>query len=74
MSNTRAEHLQWCKDRALAYIEIGDVNQAFTSMVSDIGKHPETKDHMAIEVGMMLVMQGLLKDPRKMGEFIRGFN
>lgn len=35
---TRAEHLQWAKDRALEYVAIGDMNQAFASMTSDLRK------------------------------------
>jgi len=40
---TRQEHLEWCKKRALEYIDINDLQQAFASMVSDLNKHPETK-------------------------------
>jgi hypothetical protein len=28
---SRSEHLQWCKDRALEYLERGDVTNAFAS-------------------------------------------
>lgn len=71
---TRQEHLEWCKKRALEYCDIGDVNQAFASMGSDLGKHPETENHAAIELGMMLLMNGHLSSPDEMAEFIRGFN
>ena len=40
---TRAEHLAWCKARALDYIAIGDVQGAMLSMMSDLGKHDDTK-------------------------------
>ena len=33
---TRAEHLQWSKDRAIEYINMGDADQAWASMVSDL--------------------------------------
>jgi len=39
---TRAEHVRWCKQRALEYIELGQPDQAYASMVSDMGKHDET--------------------------------
>ena len=52
---TRAEHLAWCKQRALAYVEQGDLNNAFASMISDLRKHPETEKHGATELGMMPV-------------------
>ncbi len=71
---TRAEHLAWCKQRALQYVEMGDVNQAFASMGSDLGKHPETAGHSAIQLGMMMLMGGHLSTPDKMREFINGFN
>lgn len=54
----RAEHLEWCKDRALQYVDSGDLTNAYASMVSDLNKHPETKGHAAIELGMMMLMAG----------------
>ena len=71
---TRAEHLEWCKKRALEYCDIGDANQAFTSMGSDLGKHPETANHGAIQLGMMMLMAGQLSTAQEMRKFIEGFN
>lgn len=71
---TRAEHLAWCKQRALEYIKGGDANNAWASMASDMRKHPETANHIALELGMMLLMTGNLDAPHKMREFIEGFN
>jgi hypothetical protein len=71
---TRQEHLAWCKKRALEYCDIGDVTQAFASMGSDLGKHPETENHAAIQLGMTLLMGGQLDSPMKMRKFIEGFN
>ena len=71
---TRAEHLQWCKDRALQYCNLGDMQQAYTSMASDLGKHPETKGHTAIELGLMMLMNGHLDSEHEMRKFINGFN
>ncbi len=70
----RQEHIAWCKQRALQYVEMGDVNQAFASMGSDLGKHPETANHSAIQLGIMMLMGGHLSTPDKMREFINGFN
>src|SRR5262249_1375543 len=39
---TREEHLQWCKDRALEYLDEGNLASAIASMTSDLTKHPET--------------------------------
>jgi hypothetical protein len=71
---TRAEHLAWSKARALQYVEQGDLTNAWTSMVSDLGKHPDTQGHAALELGMMLLIAGQLGTPTKMREFIEGFN
>jgi hypothetical protein len=71
---TRAEHLQWCKDRALEYVDRNDLNLAWASMVSDLRKHPETESHSAIELGSMLFLNGDLDTPPKMTKFINGFN
>lgn len=43
---TRAEHLEWCRARALAELDDDPdgrgPSRAMTSMTSDLGKHPET--------------------------------
>lgn len=70
----RDEHLQWCKDRALEYVKIGDTRQALASMFSDLRKHEETKNHSAIELGTMLMFGGLLETPAEVEKFINGFN
>lgn len=67
---TRAEHLAWCKKRALEYLP-DDPQQAFASMASDLNKHEETRGHIAIELGLMLLMTDNTGDMRK---FIEGFN
>jgi hypothetical protein len=71
---TRSEHLQWCKQRAIEYIDAGDLQQAFASMVSDLNKHTETAGHPAIELGTMQLMSGFLSTPDAMKKFIEGFN
>lgn len=71
---TRAEHMAWCKQRALEYIDRGDVHQGIASMLSDLGKHPETQDHAGIRLGALLMMAGHLDDPAEARKFIEGFN
>lgn len=71
---TRAEHLAWCKRRALEYVDAGDLNQAFASMGSDLGKHPETRDHSGIMLGTMMLLGGHLSTRQDMRKFIEGFN
>lgn len=71
---TRAEHLAWCKERALAYVDDGDNHNAFASLASDLSKHPDTQGHGAIELGMMQLMAGQLETARDMRDFIEGCN
>lgn len=71
---TREEHLQWCKQRAIQYCDAGDTNQAFASMASDMSNHPETSDHIALGLGMVMMIGGNLKSPTAMRKFIEGFN
>ena len=69
----RSEHLKWCKDRAMEYVDTGDYQQAMSSMCSDLGKHPDLADsvQIAFPLGMMAVSSGSAVEMRK---FIEGFN
>ncbi len=69
----RQEHLNWCKQRALKYLDNNDVENAVTSMLSDLGKHDETKDigTKLAGLGMMHIMN---RDARGARSFIEGFN
>jgi hypothetical protein len=71
---TKAEHIAYCKERALEYVDAGDLINAYSSMVSDLNNHPETEGHPAIVVGMGLMVGGHLSTPESMREFINGFN
>jgi hypothetical protein len=73
---TRAEHLAWCKERALEYVDAGDLPNAVASMTSDLGKHPETqRDRRHYEfllgVGMIDAMMG---DAPAVRRWIEGSN
>lgn len=70
----RKEHLEWCKKRAIEYVDRGDLVGAFASMSSDLNKHPETQNHMGIEMGMTMVVGGFLNTPDEMRKYINGFN
>ena len=70
----RVEHLEWCKQRALEYVEIGDLDNAVTSMLSDLTKHPKTADHVGIRLGMMMLIAGQLSTEIQVKNFITGFN
>lgn len=70
---TRTEHVTWCKERALEYIEQGQPHYAYSSMVSDMGKHDETLDAIrsALAEGAAIAKGG---DPEAMRLWIEGFS
>lgn len=71
----RDEHLKWAKERALEYLDHREYNNAVTSMLSDLSKHPELKG-----IGEKMAMLGIwilthkAKDPNEIRRFIEGFN
>lgn len=73
---TRQEHLDWCKKRALEYVEIGQMQNALNSFLSDLTKHPETEDTamLARQMGAPLLFGGHLSTAHQMREWINGFN
>jgi hypothetical protein len=40
---TRSEHVRWAKERALQELQYGGPEHALASIVSDLGKHEETR-------------------------------
>jgi len=72
---TRAEHLQWSKDRAIEILDKeDDVAQAYASFASDMSKHEETQNHSALQLGVMMMFGGQLSTIEEMRKFINGFN
>jgi len=69
---TRKEHIQWCKKRAHEYVGAGDLDQAVTSMLSDLGKHDETRGLLDFAGGLGLMT---LMSPTRdsVVKFIEGF-
>ncbi len=70
---TRMEHMSWCKSRALAYLPDSPV-EAITSMLSDLGKHPETKGIPEGPLGMIALSVMMGGNPNDAKRFIEGFN
>jgi hypothetical protein len=70
---TRDEHLAWCKARALEYVDAGDLDQARTSMLSDLTKW-EQPLYDSGTLGV-LMMDALLfcKTSEQMRYWINGF-
>ena len=71
---TRAEHLEWCKARALQYVDAGDLDQAMASMGSDLNKHPDTAGHPAMQIWLLERISGRLTTPDEVTRFIEGFH
>lgn len=70
---TEKEHLAWVKQRALELLGQGDARKAFISLLSDLRKHPATKDHPMLTLGPQLFDGGHLDSPIEMRKFIEGF-
>jgi hypothetical protein len=71
---TRAEHLQWAKDRALEYVQNGDFAGACASMLSDLNKHPQIDPSAAKTVFGIEAFTGGLNTADKVRHFINGIN
>lgn len=73
---TGAEHLAWCKTRALAYADRGDAGGAVSSLMQDLAAHPDTAGSVSIVRDLMfpLVLTGHLNTPAEIREFVEGFN
>lgn len=76
VNQTRDEHLAWCKARALEYLNRPepDVSGAVGSLIADLGKHTETAQHFAREMGVLLLMGGHLSTVQQARDFIEGCN
>lgn len=70
---TRAEHIAWCKQRAIDEMEYShDPKQGVISMMSDIGKHPETNSEVLRSLCMMTLLGPC--SAASVRKFIDGFN
>ena len=68
---TRDEHLAWCKQRALEYLNQHDVRNAICSMMSDMKEHEETPVNGTIAaLGIVIAMD---EDEIEARRWIEGF-
>jgi hypothetical protein len=71
-TRNRDEHLAWAKERALKYLDDGNLRDAYTSMASDLTKHPDF-----LEIEKLMSPVGLLHlmnyDARELRRWIEGF-
>ena len=72
-TTTRADHLQWCKERALEYLKTNDVTGAITSLMSDLTKHSDTARLEQI-MAMMAMMEFIKPFYESSKRSIEGFN
>lgn len=70
---SRAEHMRWCKKRAMEYLDRTSSryskDNAVTSMLSDLGKHPETAKLTKMAFMVMLTV----RDHESAVRFVEGF-
>lgn len=75
---TRAEHIAWCRQRALAELDAAGpeeavrVVSALSSLQSDLRKHPDTEHHQGLELGALLAFHGHLRTDAQAREWIDG--
>ena len=70
---SQREHIDWCKKRALEYVDDGDLTNAYASFMSDMSKHDETANNMALRIGNALFFNGQLSTIGDMRRWINGF-
>lgn len=71
----RAEHLQWCKDRALEYLNNGLIADGMASFISDMAKHEGTNASLNNGLSTLIIVQAIMSNSQ--AECIRcveGFN
>ncbi len=69
---TRDEHMDWCKKRALEYIDRGDIREGITSMLSDLSKHEHTRG-IGDKLGMLGMFEIMNGTPQSARRFVEGF-
>ena len=55
---TKAEHLEASKQRAIEYVEAGNMIDASASFISDLGKHEELAGHPVINLIIIHQLSG----------------
>jgi hypothetical protein len=68
---TREEHLAWAKQRALEFVDAGQLADAVATMTSDLVDHPELGcNPYLLRLAMLHVEQG---DPLAVRRWVEGF-
>jgi len=72
---TKAEHIKWCKKRAIAEMDFyNDYTKGIISIMSDLRKHPETNNETLLSLCGMMLKSGKIKNRQEAVNFINGFN
>lgn len=71
---SRAEHLAWCKQRALEYVDQGDLTSAVASMGSDLQKHEDFRRGAYRTLTMVGILYASKHDSAAVRRWIEGFN
>jgi hypothetical protein len=69
---TPREHFDWAVKRAIEYIELGNAGDAMASLVSDLGKHPDTSKIMTRDLQFLLCGEILTGGLAGVRRFIEG--
>lgn len=69
----RAERIAWCKSRALAYVDAGDLPSAVASMSSDLGAYDETRDLVQNPFLMAAGLSAAMAGAAETRHWIEGF-
>ncbi len=67
---TKAEHLEWCRQRAEEWLAYGDVPNAVTKFMSDYDQHPECNIEVYSPILAMATKALYDNDPAIAREFI----
>ncbi|MDZ8067765.1 MAG: hypothetical protein RMY64_19435 [Nostoc sp. DedQUE08] len=70
----RTEHLDWAKQRANEYLDMGFISLAWQSLCADLMKHNELINHPGLAIGMQKLNLGHLKTESAMRKFINDFS
>ncbi len=69
--NSREDHIAWCKQQALEYLDAGDITNAIASMIADLGKHPDIRYAPVLAaIGLVFAIQ---QDEAEARRWIEGF-
>jgi hypothetical protein len=69
---TYDEHIEWCKQRAMEYLNRGDLVNAVASMTSDLNKHNGTRNINAY-ILLLGAMRAQEQDADGVRRWIEGF-